>query len=84
MNLSLWRTKKALCSGRRRNGSNEVASLALTGKPRDAVQIITSAITALAFNGSNVVDATVVYRIWPRPMRNSANLMTLGAALTKR
>ena len=40
--------------------------LALTGKASDAVQMITSGITALSVNGSNIVDALVVYRIWRR------------------
>ena len=38
----------------------------------------------MAVNGSNSVGAVVSYHIWRGPMRNSANSMTLGAALAKR
>ena len=46
--------------------------------------MITSGISRIAFNGSNSVYAVVSCRIWQEPMRNSANSMTLGAALAKR
>ena len=52
MNLSLWRTKKAPCSGRRSEWCSKVALLALTGKASDAVQMITSGITALRSTGA--------------------------------
>ena len=58
--------------------------LALTGKAADAVRMITSGIGCIAVNGSNIVDAVVACHIWPGPMRNLANSMMLGAALTKR
>ena len=58
--------------------------LALTGKASDAVQMITSGIAACRSTGATVVDATRTCHIWREPMRNSANSMTLGAALAKR
>ena len=57
---------------------------ALTGKASDAVPMITSGITAWRSTGVNIVDAVYGYHIWREPMRNSANSMTLGAALAKR
>ena len=84
MNLSLWRTKKAPRSGRRSECCSKVALLALTGKASDAVQMITSGISRMAVNGSNIMHAVCIYHIWRGPMRNLANLMTLGAALAKR
>jgi len=35
-------------------------------------------------HGNSIAYASVLYHIWPGPMRNSANSMTLGAALAKR
>ena len=63
---------------------NQGCVLALTGKASDAVQMITSGITACAVNGSNNVGCRCICHIWRGPMRNSANSMTLGAALAKR
>ena len=56
----------------------------LTGKASDAVQMITSGITAWRSTGATVCVPLCAYRIWRGPMRNSANSMTLGAALAKR
>ena len=55
MKLSLWRTKKAPCSGRRRNDRAQGCVLALTGKASDAVQMITSGITAWRSTGATVL-----------------------------
>ena len=43
-----------------RNDAPEVALLALTGKAADAVQMITSGISRISVNGSDVVDAVVL------------------------
>ena len=48
----------------------------------DAVQTITSGIDRVAVNGSNM-SCRRGYHIWQQPMPNSANSMTLGAALVK-
>ena len=55
MNLSLWRTKKAPCSGRRSEWCIKGCVLALTGKASDAVQMITSGITALRSTGATLL-----------------------------
>ena len=60
MNLSLWRTKKAPCSGRRCGMMHQGCVLALTGKASDAVQMITSGITALRSTGATLFDAVVL------------------------
>ena len=57
---------------------------AVTGKTSDAVQMITFGYHRMAVDRSNSVYAVVLITIWQEPMRNSANLMTLGAALAKR
>ena len=57
--------------------------LALTGKASDAVQMITSGITAFRSTGATMWMPLSCH-IWREPMRNSANSMTLGAALAKR
>ena len=83
MNLSLWRRKGRLfwkAVGMLQQG----CVLALTGKARDAVQMITSGITAFRSTGATCVDAVGISHIWREPMRNSANSMMLGAALAKR
>ena len=54
MNLSLWRTKKAPCSGRRWECCSKVGLLALTGKASDAVHMITSGITAFRSTGATL------------------------------
>ena len=84
MSLSLWRTKKAPCSGRRCGMMIQGCVLALTGKASDAVQMITSGIAAYRSTGATVVDAVVFVISWRAPMRNSVNSMTLGAASAKR
>ena len=84
MNLSHWRTKRAPLFWKAFGMSNQGCVLALTGKASDAVQMITSGITAWRVNGSNIVHAVGTYHIWREPMRNSANSMMLGAALAKR
>ena len=55
----------------------------LTGKDADAVQTITSGITAFRSTGQQCTCRTTCH-IWRDRIRNSAKSMTLGAALTKR
>ena len=57
---------------------------ALTGKASDAVQMITSGIAALRSTGTTFWMPLSLVISWREPMRNSANSMTLGAALAKR
>ena len=57
---------------------------ALTGKASDAVRMIASGIAAFRSAGQHAVFAVCTYHIWREPMRNSANSMTLGAALARR
>jgi tetratricopeptide (TPR) repeat protein len=56
---------------------------ALTGKASDAVDMITSGITARRSTDQQW-PCHFTYRIWPGPLRNSVNSMTRGAALAKR
>ena len=56
---------------------------ALTGKAAEAVHTITAGITALRSTGATFGSRST-YPIWREPMLNSANSMTLGAALAKR
>ena len=57
--------------------------LALTDKPDDAVQVITSNVTALR-RRERRYGCRCGFHIWRVPMRNSANTTTLGAAWAKR
>ena len=50
-----------------RNDASKDAYCALTGKASDAVQMITSGLTALPLNRSNSVHAVVVCHIWQGP-----------------
>ena len=57
--------------------------LLLTGKAADAVQTITSAITALRSTGATG-GIPMNLSIWEGPMQNLDNSRTLGAALAQR
>ena len=63
---------------------NEGCVLALTGKASDAVQALTSGITAFRSTGATAFVPLHLSNIWRAPMPNSDNSMMLGAALTKR
>ena len=58
--------------------------LGLTGSASDAVQMITSGITAWRSTGATQCFTVVVIIFGEQPMLSLANSMTLGAALAKR
>ena len=72
---SFWKAQGTLLQG---------CYFALTGKASNAIQMITSGITALRSTGATMWMPMCTYHIWRGPMRNSANSMMLGAALAKR
>ena len=83
MNLSLWQMKRRLVL----EGVGMMMPrlrIALTGKASDAVEMITSGIAAYRSTGATCVRAVAFIIFGERAMQNSANSMTLGAALAKR
>ena len=66
MNLSHWRTKKVLRSGRRSEWRPKVAYLPLPARASDAVALIASSIAHLPVNGIIALDAVVLIRILAR------------------
>ena len=84
MNLLLWPDEKGALFWKAHGMVQQGWLFALTGKASDAVEMITSGITAYRSTGATLLDAVVLYQIWQEPMRSSANSMTLGAALAKR
>ena len=83
MNLSRWRTKRAHSFWKAHGMMNQGCLLALTGKASDAVQMITSGITACGQREQRLWMPLYLSYL-ARPMRSLANSMTLGAALAKR
>ena len=55
----------------------------MTDKAADAVQIITSAIDTAPIDPEQPSGRLRTYHIWREPLRCSASLMMLGAALAK-